>query len=151
MSSVQRISVANAAERLTEGSVVYVDVRTPIEFDQGHPPGAVNVPWMLAVGDRLTPNPDFLRVMRAHFPPHRAVVVGCHSGARSRRCASALIAAGYEDVLEMSAGFDGSRDAFGRLDPGWRRTDLPVEVETAASQTYEWLLERCGTSATHRE
>ena len=43
MPTVTRLSVQEASERLASG-FTYVDVRTPEEFEAGHPPGAVNVP-----------------------------------------------------------------------------------------------------------
>jgi hypothetical protein len=38
------------ANELVEAGHKYVDVRTPEEFENGHPEGAINVPYMLKHG-----------------------------------------------------------------------------------------------------
>ena len=53
--SVKQISPEQANE-LMHGAddVVYIDVRTEPEFDNGHPPGAINIPVVFPnpAGDR---------------------------------------------------------------------------------------------------
>jgi hypothetical protein len=47
------------------------------------------------------------------------------------RAAEALTADGYTHVIDQRAGFEGPRDAFGRvLEPGWSPAGLPVEQVT---------------------
>lgn len=112
-----RISPAEAHAKLTEG-FTYVDVRTPEEFAEGRPAGAVNVP----LGD------DFVVRMNARFAKDAKLVVGCKAGGRSLRAAKALLAAGYTNVLDQRAGFDAVRGAFGEVtEPGWSRANLPIE------------------------
>lgn len=80
--------LAQAAEE----DVVFVDVRTAVEFNGGHLPGAVNLPVnsidmdsaLEAIGEDLA----------------RPVIVYCASGNRSARALTALEALGYEDVLD---------------------------------------------------
>jgi rhodanese-related sulfurtransferase len=122
-----RISPREASEKLAQGWT-YVDVRTTQEFEAGHPAGAVNVPILHAAPGGMTPNPDFLRVMSAVFAKDAKIIVGCKAGGRSMRAAQALSEAGFVNVLDQRAGWDGARNAFGQMtEPGWSRTGLPVD------------------------
>lgn len=115
---------------------VYLDVRTPVEYAEGHPPGAYNVPFAYSAADGLAPNPAFVDEVRALVPPTRPVVVGCATGVRSLAAARLLIEAGFQQVVEQRAGMSGVRDAFGRVqERGWRDEGLPVEGADEA--TYE--------------
>src|SRR5882672_11015985 len=100
---------------------VYLDVRSIPEFFRGHPRGAVNVPLAHAdaASGQMVPNPDFLRVVRANFPPETPLLIGCFSGGRSLKAAEVLDQAGYGDVTNVRCGCGGAHDSIGRvLDPG---------------------------------
>jgi rhodanese-related sulfurtransferase len=129
--SLKTASPEETQSLVTEG-YVYVDVRTEAEFSAGHPPGAVNVP----VSSGGVPNPDFVPVLERALGKDAKIIVGCKSGPRSRRAADALARAGFTDVVEMPAGFGGSRDEFGRPLPGWVDQGLPVETGAPAGQNY---------------
>jgi hypothetical protein len=75
-------------------------------------------------------------------PKDARLVVGCRSGVRSRRAAGVLIQAGFTDVSDMTGGFEGGRDAFGRALAGWRQADLPVEPGLPEGQTYAHVKQR---------
>lgn len=97
----------------------YVDVRTPEEFAEGRPAGAVNVP----LAD------DFVARVDQRFAKDAKLVIGCKAGGRSLKAAKALLAAGYTNVLEQRAGFDAARGPFGEVtEPGWSRAGLPTEA-----------------------
>jgi rhodanese-related sulfurtransferase len=139
MPDVKRISPADAQELLADG-YVYVDVRSEPEFADGHPAGAYNVPLMHLGGGGMKPNPRFVEVMKASFPTNAKLVVGCKAGGRSLRAAEALLAAGYTDVVDQRAGWDGSRDAFGQLtEPGWGPAGLPSERGAPDDRAYATL------------
>lgn len=126
MADIVRISPQQALDAMRAGAV-YVDVRTPEEFGEGHPEGAYNVPVALSAGGTMTPNEEFLAVMKAHFAPDAKLVLGCRSGGRSMRAAHMLADAGYTNVVDQRAGWDGARDPFGQIvEPGWSRASLPV-------------------------
>jgi rhodanese-related sulfurtransferase len=125
------------AHQLVQQGALYVDVRSEQEFEQGHPPGALNVPIAHFGPAGMTPNADFLTVMRAAFNQNEKLVVGCKAGGRSRRAAEMLEQAGFSDISDMAAGWDGSRDAFGRPLPGWSKRGLPVEPGFPEGQRYE--------------
>ncbi len=136
MADPTRISPQEASAKLAEGWT-YVDVRTTQEFEAGHPPGAVNVPFMLADAAGMVPNPDFLAVMAAAFPTDARLVVGCKTGGRSLRAAQALLGAGYTRVVDQRAGWEGARNPFGQVtEPGWSRAGLPVEEGQPAGRSW---------------
>ncbi len=135
--TVPRISPEEALERIEREGFVYVDVRSVPEFEAGHPKGAYNVPLNHAGPRGMTPNPDFLAVVTAAFPKDAKLVVGCKMGGRSAKAAAALEQAGYTNVLDQTAGFEGARDPFGALtNPGWGPKGLPVA--TAAEPGRAW-------------
>lgn len=128
--SVKRVTPPEASELVQQGHK-YLDVRSIPEFSEGHPQGAYNVPLMHAVGGRMVPNPDFEAVVTRHFAKDEKIVIGCKSGGRSLRAAELLQAAGYTAVVDMRGGFDGERDAMGRVAvAGWREAGLPMEAVT---------------------
>lgn len=135
MSEIARVDAPRARALLEEG-YVFLDVRSEQEFAAGHVPGAYNVPLLHSEVAGMTPNPDFGRVVAARFDATTKMIVGCKSGGRSTRAIEELQAAGYEALVELQHGFDGSRDAFGRLTPGWRRVGLPTETETQTGRSY---------------
>ncbi|CAJ1930573.1 unnamed protein product [Sphenostylis stenocarpa] len=53
----------------------YLDVRTPEEFDEGHPPGAINIPYMLRHGSGMTQNSNFIREVSSHFRKDDEIIV----------------------------------------------------------------------------
>ncbi|MDB4971670.1 MAG: Rhodanese domain protein [Myxococcaceae bacterium] len=115
---------------------VYLDVRTVQEFEQGHPRGAYNVPWLEPAAEGLAPNPQFLAQVRAVLASDRAIVVGCASGVRSLAAAEALEAHGFRQVSEQRAGMSGVRDPFGRLqERGWRDESLPLSTQAEAGRS----------------
>jgi rhodanese-related sulfurtransferase len=128
---VTRVSPAEAHDLITRDGYAYVDVRTEAEFVAGHPAGAYNVPFQLPLGDGMTDNPDFLRVMHATFTTDTPLVVGCRSGQRSLRAARALVDAGFSHVVDQRAGWAGVRSPFGELtEKGWQAAGLPAETGT---------------------
>ncbi|MEQ1571953.1 MAG: rhodanese-like domain-containing protein [Myxococcota bacterium] len=101
--SYDTFDVRTARAKQGEGWV-YVDVRSPHEFAQGHPEGAVNVPilFMEPTGNR--PNDAFLDVMRRRFPADTRLLMGCRSGARSARACELLEASGYGALANVAGG-----------------------------------------------
>jgi rhodanese-related sulfurtransferase len=140
MSSVKVASPVETKALLDQG-YQYLDVRSEPEFEAGHPPGAFNVPWLRAGEAGLETNEDFLAVVRAKFPVTQPLVVGSKSGGRSRRALEVLLAAGHVDLVELGPGWDGRRDAFGRQQPGWCRSGLPVESGQPEGRCYADLLQ----------
>jgi len=128
-------SVIDAHAAQQKGSI-YVDVRSSEEFSRGHAVGAVNVPLLEADEDTgvMLPNPDFVRVMKATFPPDTPLLIGCQSGGRSARASRMLEAFGYTNITNVAGGFEGGQD------PGWEPSGLPATTSAAPHETYAALL-----------
>jgi rhodanese-related sulfurtransferase len=141
--TVKRVSPQEADALVRDAGYVYIDVRSIPEFDGGHTAGAYNIPLMHATPSGMRPNGDFMSVVSAVFPKDSKLVVGCRSGNRSLRAAEALIAAGYENVVDQRAGHGGARDAFGQIqEAGWEGAGLEVADDPHPERTYESLLAR---------
>jgi len=132
---VLRVSPEEAQALMGEG-YVYVDVRTEAEFERGHPAGALNVPISLRGPAGLAPNAEFVSVMERAFDKSAPLLIGCQSGSRSMKAARALQDAGFTNLRELRTGFEGSKDAFGRTEPGWNKKGLPVGKGAPPGQTY---------------
>jgi rhodanese-related sulfurtransferase len=141
--SVKQITPLQASEILQkENGTVYIDVRTENEFANGHVPGSVNIPVVFPnpATRQMAPNPDFTRVIEAHFPRDKKIIVGCQVGGRSQFAGELLVQAGFQDVSNMQGGFGGARDPMGRVVvQGWAQLNLPVETNVDASNSYEGM------------
>ena len=119
----------------------YVDVRTEEEYQAGHAAGAWNVP--IAVRDasgRMALNPEFVAVMRKHFPSDARLVLGCASGGRSASACEVLAGEGYTHLVNLANGFLGVRDPAGRvLRPGWQASGFACESAAPPERTYAAL------------
>jgi rhodanese-related sulfurtransferase len=122
----------------------YIDVRSEQEFEAGHPWGAYNVPLMHMAPGGMVANADFIAVIVATFGATARLVVGCKAGGRSQRACGSIAAAGFVNIVDHFAGFDGVRDAFGAVtEPGWSRVGLPVENGQPDGRSYEALRRYC--------
>ena len=131
---------------LMQDGWVYVDVRSVPEFERGHPRGAFNVPLLdlhPALGG-LVPNPAFIATIEHTFGKGARLVIGCQMGVRSERAVEMLLDAGFSHVVDQHPGWDGSKDARGRLlEPGWAKLGLPAETDADDERT--WSALRRGT------
>lgn len=140
--SIVQTTPPEAHELLQQG-YRYIDVRTEMEFDNGHPRGAVNIPVAITSPQtrQMMLNPDFVRVVEAHFSKDQALVVGCQAGSRSQHAAEMLVAAGYSTVLNMQGGWGGGMNPMtGAGVAGWAACGLPVCSQCGPSDSYAALL-----------
>jgi hydroxyacylglutathione hydrolase len=101
---IEQLDVRAAAERSSEGALL-VDVRERSEWDAGHAPGAVHIPY------------EELRERTHELPLDRPVVMYCASGSRSSLAASILESTG-RSAANVRGGFT-----------AWRNARLPVSHE----------------------
>jgi rhodanese-related sulfurtransferase len=118
---------------------VYVDVRNEMEFERGHPEGAYNVPLVVQTDFGPEPNELFVETVAKHFALEAKLIIACAAGNRSAKAMLILGDAGFTNLVEQKAGFNGSRDPFGRKIPGWRELGLPVETGQPEDRSYEAL------------
>jgi rhodanese-related sulfurtransferase len=126
---MKEVSAQEANEIMTKDpSVVYLDVRSTQEFDQGHPLRAINIPIMnLVPGMGMVPNAEFINVVEANIPKDASVLVGCKSGGRSARAVEILSEMGFKNLANVRSGFVGAMDMTGKIvEPGWSLLNLPL-------------------------
>ncbi len=127
---IKRIDAEQAKELLEDdGEFIYVDVRTPDEYQRGHVPGAKNVPYMVRghSGAGLQVNNNFVAMMQQEFTPEAKLILGCQKGGRSIRACRLLVEEGYTNLHHMRGGFVGETDPLGKVTfPGWTTRGFPV-------------------------
>ena len=75
--SFETLNPSATQVRMKAEDRAYVDVRTVEEFDQGHVPGAWNVPFAFSdPAEGMVPNPAFVEVIKAHFTTQSRLVLG---------------------------------------------------------------------------
>jgi rhodanese-related sulfurtransferase len=87
-----RISVAEAKEKLANGDVQIIDVRTPGEYMGGHVPGAANIPHM-----SILPR-------KAELASDKELIFICQVGSRSALAAEFAAAAGFSGLYNVEGG-----------------------------------------------
>jgi glyoxylase-like metal-dependent hydrolase (beta-lactamase superfamily II)/rhodanese-related sulfurtransferase len=113
---VREVSLDELRARPSDATVV--DVREPEEFENGHVPGAVNLP-QADLATRLS-----------EVPRDRPVFVICQGGFRSLRAAQFLSQCGISDVASVKGGTEAWRAAGGELIRETARPQQPSIVET---------------------
>lgn len=93
--AIPSIEPAELAARLQSeaGAPLVLDVRTKAEFDAGHIPGALHIPYDELAG-RLT-----------EVDTTKGVAVHCMVGPRARKAEATLAAAGVKDILHLEGGY----------------------------------------------
>lgn len=86
---------AAVKEAVDVGGAYLIDVRQPSEYEEGHIPGAVNIPIR-----ELTKNLDLI-------PMDQAVIVYCASGYRAAMSMASLQMLGYDNVKAFGASYKG--------------------------------------------
>ena len=88
----QKITPAVVKERLDKGEkLIIVDVRTKEEYDGGHIPNSLLIPY-----DEIEKKAPALLTDK-----NAAIIVYCRTGRRSEIAAKALIGMGYANVADM--------------------------------------------------
>ena len=140
--SIRQMNPPEAKAAMDEHpEAVSLDVRTEMEFAQGHPDGAINVPVAFPQpGGGMVLNAEFLAVVEKVLPRDKPIFCGCQAGMRSQRAAEILEGVGYEHLVNVDGGFGGKVDQNGvRLVTGWRDSGLPVSSEVTDENSYQGL------------
>jgi hydroxyacylglutathione hydrolase len=98
-SLIPQVSVEEADRALRAGGVTVLDVRSDVEWQEGHLPGARHIPL------------GYLRERLGELTKPTRLVTQCLSGNRSAIAASILRGAGFDDVSNLTGGFDAWKDA----------------------------------------
>ena len=138
--AIPEITPEQAKTRLDSGQgYVYLDVRTVPEFNNGRPPGALNIPVAEPnpVLGQMELNPKFMALVEATFSKDSRILVGCKTGGRSAKATEMMLKAGYKDVVSVDGGFMGITDDKGDVvKEGWSTLGYPVERGEAGERGY---------------
>jgi rhodanese-related sulfurtransferase len=137
MMTIKHITVQQAHQQQGSGAT-YLDVRSIPEFEQGHPPGAFNVPLLHLDPQtgQMRPNSEFLAVVKGNFAADTPMVVGCKMGGRSQQACEILSSAGFQDVANVLGGWGGAPQ-MGHA--GWVQAGLPIDSTPEPAREYDAL------------
>jgi rhodanese-related sulfurtransferase len=108
MLTIQTIDPRALHEKIKNGERIdLIDVRTPVEYREVHAEGARSVPL-----DRLDPQ----ALMAGRTACCEPLYVICRSGSRGKQACEKLLAAGYENVVNVEGGT-----------MAWEKAGLPVK------------------------
>src|SRR5271163_3118684 len=112
-SSIKQIDIDQARKMLDQPGTVLIDVRESDEWRQGHIPQAIAIPR------------GFLELrVEEKVPDHKTpVILQCASGTRSLLAARTLHELGYENIYNMTGGFN-----------SWKDRGLPWVADRAFTQ-----------------
>ena len=96
------------ATAIADTSIVRLDVRTAVEFAEGHIAHAINIDVL---------KDDFEKQALKQLPKGQTIAVNCRSGKRSKTAARILAGHGYK-VIELDSGY-----------LGWIKAKLPVTTK----------------------
>lgn len=100
------VSASKADTMFNEGGVIFLDVREPAEFNQGHIPGAINIP-MHQVEQQIA---------QKALDKSAPILIYCRSGRRSSLVTATLIKKGYTHLMNLDGGIK-----------AWSKAGYPVE------------------------
>lgn len=123
---MRQIALEEAWQRLAdEDDAQLIDVRTMAEWSFVGVPDLSSldkdvrfVEWTrFPTGDA---NPDFVAEAGAGLRPDQPLLMLCRSGARSAAAGQALLATGFTDVSNVTAGFEGDLGPDQHRHGGWK-------------------------------
>ena len=104
-SGYKQVSMEEGLELMeADSDYILLDVRRDDEFEEGHIPGAINIPNESIGKEEIAELPD----------KNQTIYVYCRSGNRSKQASQKLVDLGYTDVIE----FGGIIDYSGEIEKG---------------------------------
>lgn len=99
-----------ASQKVSEGQLTIVDVRSFDEYKSGHIPGAISIPfWSVFTRHSNIPS--------AHDEP---IVIYCENGPRAKLAKLALRMVGFKQVVYLTGHMS-----------SWRKAGLPIETSVS--------------------
>lgn len=96
---MQNLSMQEAKANLDKDKdIVLLDIRTRMEYKEGHLPGAINMPWQEIVHSIDEVAPDL----------EQTIYIYCHSGVRTLTAGTILDTLGYDNVYNLGGIIDWS-------------------------------------------
>lgn len=103
-----KITADEAKSLMDAGSPTIVDVRTPKEYEEGHIPGAINIPVESIGADKPAELTD----------TNAELIVYCRTGVRSKQASDKLVGLGYQNVNDMGGIVDWHGETVTGTEPG---------------------------------
>ena len=104
-SGYKQVSMEEGLELMeADSDYILLDVRRDDELEEGHIPGAINIPNESIGTEEIAELPD----------KNQTIYVYCRSGNRSKQASQKLVDLGYTDVIE----FGGIIDYSGEIEKG---------------------------------
>ena len=101
----KQVSMEEGLELMeADSDYILLDVRRDDEFEEGHIPGAINIPNESIGTEEIAELPD----------KNQTIYVYCRSGNRSKQASQKLVELGYTNVIE----FGGIIDYSGEIEKG---------------------------------
>lgn len=94
-STFRSVSVEEFGRIISDSSVVTLDVRTKVEYAEGHIDGAVHIDVL---------KDSFMDIAKEQLPKDRTIALYCRTGRRSKSAARMLAREGFQ-VVEMDKGY----------------------------------------------
>jgi hydroxyacylglutathione hydrolase len=117
-----------SVEKLADGEVQIIDVRSPEEWRKGHLPGAIHIPLALL--------PDRITELDRSLP----IVLQCQGGGRSSIATSLLQSEGLSNVSNLAGGYD-----------AWVAQGFEVESDRGGKSASERKKSSAATSGRERK
>ena len=96
-SGYKQVSMEEGLELMeADSDYILLDVRRDDEFEEGHIPGAINIPNESIGIEEIAELPD----------KNQTIYVYCRSGNRSKQASQKLVDLGYTDVIEFGGIID---------------------------------------------
>ena len=96
-SGYKQVSMEEGLELMeADSDYILLDVRRDDEFEEGHIPGAINIPNESIETEEIVELPD----------KNQTIYVYCRSGNRSKQASQKLVDLGYTDVIEFGGIID---------------------------------------------
>ena len=100
-SGYKQVSMEEGLELMeADSDYILLDVRRYDEFEEGHIPGAINIPNESIGTEEIAELPD----------KNQTIYVYCRSGNRSKQASQKLVDLGYTDVIEFGGIIDYSEE-----------------------------------------
>lgn len=103
-----KITADEAQTMMDAGSPTIVDVRTPQEYEEGHIPGAINIPVESIGAEKPAELTD----------TNAELIVYCRTGVRSKQASDKLVGLGYQNVNDMGGIVDWHGETVSGTEPG---------------------------------
>ncbi len=125
---IKSVSPDEISEEVVSGETLVVDVREPEQWQEGHIPGAINIPhgWLESKVDPASPSFD------PRIRSDKPLYINCATGRRSALATATLNDMGYEKAINLEGGFQAWEAAGYPVESGEK--EEPVSAEAKADQ-----------------